>query len=222
MFDIDETMVSIKRGLNAKASRLMFKNVFGADTDEETVDNFSKTESWIIKAVLDKVGIKIDRVPETAYKTWAEETLKMLADDPPKVLPGIREILDALSKNENVQLSLLTGNSPWRADAKIHAVNLCQYFTSQDHQLRGVFGDMADEREELIKIFKRKNKGDDKIVIVDDSLIGAKMAKDQNIPSILVSTGKIPKSELEKYSENVFADFGENRWEKVIGIIGNL
>src|SRR3989339_1327144 len=107
LFDIDETMVSLPKGLNSRASGLMFKKVFNVNTNEETVDNFSKTESWIIKATLDKIGVKIKKVPVTAYKVWAEETSKMLLNIKAKVLPGIPELLDNLSENKKIKLSFL-------------------------------------------------------------------------------------------------------------------
>lgn len=223
LFDIDETMIATQKGLNAKASELMFKKVFNVDTNEETVDNISKTESWIIKAVLDKVGIKIDRVPDVAYKVWAEETSKILQVNKPEILHGIIEVLERLSKNRNIKLSLLTGNSPWRADAKIHHVDLCKYFIkSENHKLEGVFGDLSDERSDLIKIYKTRINKEEKIIVIDDSLIGAIMAKEQNIPIISVATGKIPKPELQKYSKYVFDDFGNGRWQKVISTIEAL
>ncbi|KKP87232.1 MAG: hypothetical protein UR89_C0004G0021 [Candidatus Roizmanbacteria bacterium GW2011_GWA2_35_8] len=223
LFDIDETMVSLPKGLNSRASGLMFKKVFNVNTNEETVDNFSKTESWIIKATLDKIGVKIKKVPVTTYKVWAEETSKMLLNIKAKVLPGIPELLDNLSENKKIKLSFLTGNSPWRADAKLHQTKLCKYFvSSSQHKLRGIFGDISEERIDLLKTFLKKIDKNDKVIIIDDSLIGAMMSKVLGVPSILVATGKIPKSLLNKYSKNVFDDFGNNRWKRVVSIIENI
>ena len=220
LFDVDETIVTTKSGLNAQASAQMFKKVFNVDTNEETVDNFAKTESWIIKAVLAKDGVIIDTVPENAYKVWAEETSKLLRHDPPTVLPGIPELLYELSRRNNVTLALLTGNSLQRADAKIHPTNLCNYFVGPNgHTVNGVFGNMADIRGDLLIQFKKQVPPDDQIIIVDDSLIGAQMASEQHIPSILVATGRTPKNILKRYSPHVFDDFGENRWKQAVNII---
>ena len=220
LFDVDETIVTTKSGLNAQASAQMFKKVFNVDTNEETVDNFAKTESWIIKAALAKDGVIIDTVPEHAYKVWAEETSKLLRHDPPTVLPGIPELLFELSRRNNVTLALLTGNSLQRADAKIHPTNLCNYFVgSNGHTVNGVFGNMADIRGDLLVQFKKQVPPDDQIIIIDDSLIGAQMASEQHIPSILVATGRTPKNILKRYSPHVFDDFGENRWKRVVSII---
>lgn len=223
LFDIDETILSIAKGLNNQASAKMFEKVFGVNTNEETVNNFSKTESWIIKEVLSKVNINIDKVPDKAYKVWAKETTKILKNNPPEVMPGIPELITALSKNKNIHLSLLTGNSPWRAAAKFHKTGLDTFFRSSSNRpLMGVFGNMSDERSELLIIYKKKiNKGSD-IVVIDDSLIGAMMAKKHKVPAILVATGRITKTQLQQYSQHVYDDFGNNRWKEIVSLITNI
>lgn len=125
LVDIDETMLSVPEGINAKASSVMFKKVFGVDAHEELIDNVGKTEMGIIQEVLKKVGVRNNRiteqepsvslVPDEAYIVWAQATGQELKDHPVRVLPGIPELLTALSKNPNVKLGLLSGNSPQRA-----------------------------------------------------------------------------------------------------------
>lgn len=223
LFDIDETILSVQEGLNNLASAKMFKKVFGVNTNEETVNNFSKTESWIIKEVLSKVNIHINKVPDKAYKTWAEETTKILKNNPPKIMPGIPELITSLSKNKNIQLSLLTGNSPWRAEAKFHKTGLDKFFrSSSNHKLIGVFGNISDKRSDLLTIYMKNINRNDKLVIIDDSLIGAIMAKEQKVPIVLVATGRIPQAQLQQYSKQVYSDFGDSRWKRVVSYIENL
>ena len=81
---------------------------------------------------------------------------------------------------------------------------------------------MSDERSELLTIYRKNiNKGD-KLIIIDDSLIGAMMAKKQRIPAILVATGRIPKTQLQKYSQYVYDNFGNNRWKEIVSLITNI
>src|SRR3989344_541746 len=117
-FDIDETLLSVPEGINAKASSVMFKEVFGVDAHEDMIENAGKTEMGIIKEVLEKVGINAE-VPQEAYKIWAQATRQELQDHPVRILPGIPELLAALSKNLKVKLLILTGNSVWRAEEKL-------------------------------------------------------------------------------------------------------
>ncbi len=141
LFDIDETTLSVPEGINAKASSVMFKKVFGVDAHEEMIDNFGKTEMGIIQEVLKKVGVSqrtaeqeplVIEVPEDAYIVWAQATAKELKDHPAKILPGIFELLTALSKNSNIKLSLLSGNSEYRAEEKLKSVGLDVFFRDKD------------------------------------------------------------------------------------------
>lgn len=198
LFDIDETLLSVPEGINARASSVMFKKVFGLEAHEEIISNVVKTEKGIIKEVLEKVGHKprnteqepaFFEVPEEAYKVWAQATAQELKLHPVRVLPGIIELLKALSRNSSVKLGLLTGNNPYRAEEKLKSANLESFFRNPDGKLVGVFGDMADKREKLFDILQQQSTPEDKFIIIDDSLIGARMARSHGIPMIMVARG---------------------------------
>ncbi len=78
---------------------------------------------------------------------------------------------------------------------------------------------MASRRDQLFDIIKQQAVGEDRFVIVDDSLVGAKMAKTHNIPMIMVATGKANEEQLRPFTSYVFPDFGANRWQKVVSTI---
>ena len=230
LVDIDETLLSVPEGINAKASLLMFKRVFGVDAHEEMIDNSGKTEMGIIQEVLNKVEGKqriveqeppsIFEVPEKAYRVWAQATRQELKDHQARILPGIPELLTALSKNSKIKLGLLSGNSIWRAEEKLKSVGLDKFFRNPDtRQLNGVFGNTAPRRDQLFDILKQQATSEEKFVIIDDSIIGARMAKAHNIPAIMVATGKAKEEQLRFFTPNVFRDFGENRWQRVVSLI---
>lgn len=223
LVDIDETMLSVGEGINAKTSSVMFKKVFGVDGHEEMIDNVGKTEMGIIQEVLEKVSIKktpeqestIAQIPEEAYQVWAQAMSQEFQEHPVRVLSGMVEFLTALSKNPNVKLGLLTGNSPERAEAKLKSGNLDGFFRDPNTgQLNGVFGNMAPKRDQLFDIIKQQTTPEDKFVIIDDSIIGAKMAQTHNIPIIMVATGRAAEEELKPFTSHVFPDFGDNRWQE--------
>lgn len=231
LFDIDETLLSVPKNINDKTSSAMFKKVFGVEAHEEMINNVGKTEEGIIKEILEKVGYKsasteqeqaFFEVPEEAYKVWAQTTAQELKLHPVRILPGVEELLKALSKNLSVKLGLLTGNNPYRAEEKLKAAKLDSYFRDSNGKLIGAFGDIADKREKLFDIVKRQATDGDKFIIVDDSLIGAKMAQTHEIPMIMVATGKATENELRSFTPNVFSDFGENRWQEAVSIIEKL
>ena len=73
----------------------------------------------------------------------------------------------------------------------------------------------------MLKTLSQK-KAEDKIIILDDSLLGGEMAKKNNIPIILVATGKFSQEKLKPFTKYVFPDLGQDRWRKVIKIINSL
>src|SRR3989304_8761996 len=189
LFDINETILSVPKGINSKTSSVMFKKVFNVNASEEMIDNAGKTEMGIIQEVLQKVKRAIVEVPDEAYKAWAQAIGQEFKDHPVQVLPGIRKLLIGLSKNPKVKLGLLTGNSPWRADEKLKSADLDMFFRNQStKQLNGVFGNMAPKRDQLFDIIKQQATPKEKFAIIDDSLTGAKIAQVHNIPMLMVAT----------------------------------
>lgn len=222
LFDIDETLLSVPRGLNALSSTHMFQQVFGVDANEDLIDNVGKTEQGIIKEVLNKLG-KESIIPDEAYQVWAESIGKELKKRPAQVLPGIIELLTSLSKNPTVMLEFLTGNSPWRSEEKLKSAKLYNFFKdSKTGRLQGAFGNMAEKRYQLFDIIKNQATPKDHFIIIDDSILGAQLAQEHGIPIILVATGKAHKEHLAKFSSYVFQDFGDNRWQEAVHIIESV
>ncbi|HSA83743.1 MAG TPA: HAD hydrolase-like protein [Patescibacteria group bacterium] len=224
LFDIDATLLHVSQGIDRDASSVMFQNVFGIEAHEEMIENVGKTEFGIITEVLEKVqGVPVTvPIQEEAYKVWAEADLQEIKKHPVHVLPGIPELLQALSHKENMQLSLLTGNSSYRSKVKIQSAGLERFFTDADGEIRGVFGEMSPRRSELVDIVKKQVSDAEHFVIIDDSRIGAQMAKEHALPFIAVATGNVSEEELRTYTPYVFPDFGEGRWQKVVAIIEQI
>src|SRR5207244_7269928 len=60
------------------------------------------------------------------------------------VMPGVRDLLDALSARDDVYLALLTGNYEAAARLKLEYFDLWRYFSC------GAFGDNAPDRNSLL------------------------------------------------------------------------
>lgn len=225
LFDIDETLLSCKGDANAKGSEKMFKEVFNIIANEEMVNHTGNTE----KANIEKIIRLVKRlkpyeeveIPNKAYQVWAEGTGEVLEKYPPIVLPGIKELLESFSKNPNIIIGLLTGNSRLRSEVKLKAAGLDNFFMTEKKVLAGVFGDISNRRADLIPEAKAKY-GEGIYIVIDDSIVAGKMTKESNTPAILVATGRATEEELKQYSNYVFKDFGENRWQEVIKIIEDI
>lgn len=114
------------------------------------------------------------------------------------VLPGVREILEELSRASEVILGLLTGNVRAGARAKLACVGLDSYFPF------GVFGDDHWDRYRLPQLAvdrARERTGlsfsGKQIVIVGDTIHDVNCGKSLGARSIAVGTGKnVPLEEL--------------------------
>ena len=236
LVDIDETMLSVPPGINKKTSAIMFKTVFNLDAHEEMINNIGKTERGIIDEVLAEMGKRAsttekersfgklsDELYAQAYILWADVAREELKENPPLIFPGIPELLKSLFEDPSVQLALLSGNSSWRAEVKLKSVGFDNYFRDpKTNKLEGVFGEMSPTRSGLFELLKEKSDPNDKFIIVDDSLLGAELAKKYNIPAIMVATGPASLEELQKYSPYVFENLGDNQWQQALKIIESI
>ncbi|OGD83984.1 hypothetical protein A2165_02820 [Candidatus Curtissbacteria bacterium RBG_13_40_7] len=229
LFDVDDTLLKIPHRIYVKASEEMFKKVYGLPGIHEfLIEIKGQPECAIIKSVLEyakRKGLKPKhtKITDTAHIVWANATKKVLKKNPAEVLPGIKKLLEELSKRKNIKLGILSGNSYWRSKAKIESAGLDKFFKNSKGELQGAFGNESTKRSQLIEIARKKiGQETDRFILVDDSIIGAKMVKSMKLPAIMVATGKISKEVLLKYSPYVFSDFGENRWKRAIKIIEKL
>jgi phosphoglycolate phosphatase-like HAD superfamily hydrolase len=220
LFDIDKTLIRVEGIVDKESSREMFKKIYRIEAFEGMVTTYAKTEYYIISEILKKFNLSVENVEEACF-CWGKMIRKWLKKYPPRILPGIKDLLEFLKKKENFQLGILTGNSTWRAMEKLKAVGLIDYFYDKKvGKLKGVFGEMARERKELLEIFIKKVNDKKDIVVIDDSLEGAKMGKELGVKVIGVATGETKKEDLLKYTQYVFSDFGEGRYREVERVLG--
>lgn len=225
LFDIDETLLSCGKEANDKCSEMMFKTVFNINASEDDINHEGKTAKGIIEEVIRFVK-KLDNkqeieIPNLAYQVWADSLKKLIKNHPLLILPGIRNLLEGLSKNKDFVLGLLTGNSRFQSKTKLTAVGLDHFFLNDEGVLLGAFGDISSKRSDLI-LEVREKFGEGTYIIIDDSIVAGKMVKENNIPAILVATGKASVEELKQYSNYVFQDFGDNRWQEAVDIINAI
>lgn len=219
LFDIDDTLLVCPKGSNALSSQVMFKKVFNLDADEDLIYTKGKPDAQIISEVIRKLknlpeDEEVD-VPDRAHQAWAEALEEILNQSHSIILPGVIDLLENLYKDKNILLGVLTGNSYERGEVKLKASSLNKYFKEK------IYGGDLKKRSDLIERANDKL-GKNNYILVDDSLVGAKMAKENNIPIILVATGGVSEDELREYSDYVFKDFGEGRYKEVVEIIKSL
>ena len=201
LFDIDGTLVS---GGPAKSSFVdAMQEVYGTAGDFENVSFAGKTDPQIVRELLKSTG-----TPENVIEGRLEELFNRylgyletrLPQNPVRVLPGVKELLSALSKYDDVGLGLLTGNVVGGARLKLASGELWEWFTF------GSYGSDHMNRDELPAIAVARARdlwGDtvtsDKAVVVGDTPRDVQCGQVGGTKTMAVATGSFSVEELGGY-----------------------
>jgi phosphoglycolate phosphatase len=127
---------------------LAFEDVLGIHDGFAGLPMAGRTDSWILSDAAAARGVPLD---PPALARFHEVYLQRLADEIEKpgdsrkgVMPGVRQLLDALANCTGVYLALLTGNFEAAARLKLEYFDLWRYFRC------GAFGDAAPDRNGLL------------------------------------------------------------------------
>ncbi len=122
-----------------------FEDLFGIRDAFTGVPFNGRTDAWILAQASAKHGVSpadISRFKPLYLEYLADELHR---PGPRKgVMPGVSELLDALSSRADVFLALLTGNFAEGARLKLEYFDLWRYFEC------GAFGDEVHERNDLL------------------------------------------------------------------------
>ena len=102
-----------------------------------------RTDRWILDEVTRRTGLDVDR-PSLLIR-YCEIVEEELAERDPRALPGVRELIEALSVRDDVVLGLGTGNLRRAAFLKLASVGLDGFFAG------GGFGDDHVDRATMLR-----------------------------------------------------------------------
>lgn len=145
LFDIDGTLV--RGGPARRAFQTALSSVFGTAGEIDGHDFSGKTDPQIARELLQAAGVEEEVITRGIPKLWEgylEELEARLPAEPMTVLPGVRPLLEHLSRQEGVALGLLTGNIVEGARLKLGSVGLDRFFSSV-----GGFGSDSEVRDHL-------------------------------------------------------------------------
>jgi phosphoglycolate phosphatase len=129
LFDIDQTLLQSSKG-HHEAFKVGFRETYGIEASLDGYDHSGMTDRAIILETLrrEKLPDKLIlahmdaciRVMERAYA-------EIVKTDELVVLPGVRELLEALSVHPNLLMGLVTGNLETIAWNKMRKVGFAKY-----------------------------------------------------------------------------------------------
>ncbi|MDO8679085.1 MAG: HAD family hydrolase [Acidobacteriota bacterium] len=222
LFDIDGTLLlSGRAGLRAMTRA--FHDTFGLAKGFEGAHFGGRTDSFLVSHALHAAGLP-DRPDQherfkTAYLPLLAEEIQQPGTGHKGLMPGARELLDALSDFPDVYLALLTGNYRDAAAIKL------THFEIADHFEWGAFSDDSPDRNALVPIARRRAETYDvpaaaleRIFVIGDTPHDIACAKCAGARSIAVATGGYSMEDLRAAgADEVVADLSDT--EAVISLL---
>lgn len=212
LFDVDGTLV-FAHGVGRLALTKAMKEVYGVAPVYEDYDARGKTDIRIVFGVMRGAGVPAELIAtrlRSCFEVYARH-LDALIDNghPIRTMPGIPELVRALSAREDALVGLLTGNVEQGARAKLRPTGLVPYFRV------GAYGSDDADRRRLPAIARERAHaltGHDipfeRIVIIGDTPLDVDCARACGARSVAVSTGQHSYDELATCSPDLlFPDF---------------
>lgn len=214
LFDVDGTLL---RGGPAKdAFRVAMTRTFGTAGAVATHEFSGKTDPQIARELLHGAGFDdatIDAGFPELWRRYVDEMERRLPDRPPRVLPGVEALLDALDRREEIATGLLTGNIADGARLKLSAVGLERRFRI------GAFGSDDEVRDRLPPIAVRRARrhwgvafDPGRVVVVGDTHRDVACGRAGGHRTLAVATGRVDRAVLEGAGpDRLFDDLARTR-----------
>ena len=184
-----------------------------------------RTDSWILADGAAAHGIPHDSQDLARFREVYLRHLPVELEKPGSrkgVMPGVRDLLDALSKRDDVYVALLTGNYEAGARIKLEYFDLWRYFPC------GAFGDDEPNRNGLVpKAVSRvaacggPSFSAADAVVIGDTPLDVACAAVAGARSFAVATGSHTVEELRAAGADVvMQDLGDT--DEVLRVIADL
>ena len=215
LFDIDGTLL-LSDGAGRRAIHRALTELFGS-TGPEKHRFDGKTDRQIVRELMRLAGHEdpvIDERMDALLERYVSYLTTELADPAhaSRLMPGVRELLDALAVRDDVILGLLTGNLVEGARAKLAAVGIdfARFRVGaygSDHEVRAELPGIAQARtRELLDIAVHG----EQVVVIGDTPADLTCGRAIGARAIGVATGTHSVEELLAHQPHaVFADLSD-------------
>lgn len=209
LLDVDGTIL-LTKGTGRPAMSAALERVLGRPVVTDGVAFSGKTDVQIMRDILTASGRDPNLDEDTlssALAAYQSELPIHLNPDRVQVLPGVRELIQALHDAREVCLGLLTGNLKRTAFLKLAAVGLDGYFVfgafGSDHEDRTCLPPIAMER--ATELTNHTFPPDD-VYVVGDTTHDVACGRACGCRTIAVCTGHFSREELEAASPDLICD----------------
>jgi len=212
LFDVDGTLI-FAHGAGRLSLTKAMKEVYGVAPAYEDYDTRGKTDPRIVFDVMRGASVPADVITSRlrpCFEVYARHLNAMIDNGHPvRTMPGIPELVRALSAREDALVGLLTGNIEAGARAKLRPTGLLPYF-----RVGAFASDDADRRRlpaiarERAHVLTGHNIPFERIFVIGDTPLDVDCARACGARSVAVSTGQYSSDELAVCSPDLlFPDF---------------
>jgi phosphoglycolate phosphatase len=222
LFDIDGTLLlSGRAGLRAMTRA--FEQTFGIANAFAGESFGGRTDSFLVSRALQAAGL-----PDTseAHDRFRQNYIPLLAEEIEQpgtghkgLMPGARELVEALHDQHHLHLALLTGNYREAAEIKLQHFELWDFFEW------GAFSDDHHDRNELVPIARSRAETYDipadaieRVIVIGDTPHDIECARVAGAKCIAVATGGFTVDQLrEAGADEVLQDLSDT--EAVLALL---
>ena len=200
LFDIDGTLVTA-RGAGRLAVGAALRATYGTAGDIDGYDFRGKTDPRIVVDLMRGAGIADDVIEArmaSCFDAYTVELERQIGDGSRViVLPGVAEVVRALSTRDDALVGLLTGNIEAGARVKLRSTGLFPLFRV------GAYGSDSMDRRRLPAIACERARAladrefsFDRVTIIGDTPLDVDCARACGAVAVAVATGFHPHAEL--------------------------
>jgi phosphoglycolate phosphatase-like HAD superfamily hydrolase len=214
LFDIDGTLV-LTGGAGMRAMNRACEEIIGHAGALQDVPLAGRTDWIILHDTLSRIGHALD---DRLFAELRDSYLRHLTGEilePGRgvkaVMPGVRDVLEALAARDDIFLGLLTGNFEQGARIKLEHFDLWRYFRC------GAYGDDAADRNALVPFAVERARAHglpvlpaDQIFVVGDTPNDVACALAVGAVPVAVATGSSSVDHLRASGASiVFSDLSD-------------
>ena len=212
LFDVDGTLISAG-GVGRVALGRALAEVYGTVGAIDRYDFRGKTDPRIVLDLLAAEGwgeADIHGRLTACFAAYLRELETLIADGRQvRVMPGVGQLVAALSARADAVVGLLTGNIEPGARVKLRSTGLWPHFRI------GAFGSDDHDRRRLPAVARERARAlvgsdvpFDRVTIIGDTPLDVDCARGCGAVAVAVATGQYPRAELAACTPDLlFGDF---------------